>query len=66
MFMCVHANYDGNTYKLSCALLHYLMCLFVSVFRSFWPSKAVADGQTLSFSASFYKIRLGKNNSKST
>jgi hypothetical protein len=42
------------------------MWLFVSAFRSFWPPKAAADCQTLSFSASFYKIRLGKNHSKST
>jgi hypothetical protein len=41
-------------------------CMFVSAFRSFWPLKAVADCQTLSFSDSFYKIRLGKNHSKST
>jgi hypothetical protein len=40
--------------------------LFVSAFRSFWPLKAVADCQTLSFSASFYETRLGKNHSKST
>jgi hypothetical protein len=40
--------------------------LFVSAFRSFWPPKAAADCQTLSFSVSFYKIRLGKNHSKST
>jgi hypothetical protein len=40
--------------------------LFVSAFYSFWPPKAAADCQTLSFSASFYKIRLGKNHSKST
>jgi hypothetical protein len=40
--------------------------LFVSAFRSFWPSKAAADCQTLSFSASFSKICLGKNHSKST
>jgi hypothetical protein len=39
---------------------------FVSAFRSFWPPKADADCQTLSFSASFYKIRLGKNHLKST
>jgi hypothetical protein len=43
-----------------------LMPLFVSAFRSFWPPKAAADCQTLSFLASFYKIRLGKNHSKST
>jgi hypothetical protein len=43
-----------------------LMPLFVSAFCSFWPPKAVVDCQTLSFSASFYKIRLGKNHSKST
>jgi hypothetical protein len=43
-----------------------IMPLFVSAFRSFWPPKADADCQTLSFSASFYKIRLGKNHSKST
>lgn len=35
-------------------------------FRSFWPPKADADCQTLIFSASFYKIRLSKNHSKST
>jgi hypothetical protein len=42
--------------------------LFVqlSAFRNFWPPKATADCQTLSFSASFYKIRLVKNHSKST
>jgi hypothetical protein len=40
--------------------------LFVSTFRTFWPLKAVANCQTLSFSASFYKICLGKNYSKST
>jgi hypothetical protein len=40
--------------------------LIVSAFRSFWPPKAVADCQTLNFSTSFYKIRLGKNHSKST
>jgi hypothetical protein len=40
--------------------------LFVSAFRSFWPPKAAANCQTLSFSASFYKIRLDKNHSKST
>jgi hypothetical protein len=42
------------------------MPLFVSAFRSFWPPKAAADCQTLSFSVSFYKICLGKNHSKST
>jgi hypothetical protein len=41
------------------------MPLFVSAFWSFWPPKAAADCQTLSFSDSFYKIRLGKNHSKS-
>jgi hypothetical protein len=40
--------------------------LFVLAFWSFWPPKAVADSQTLSFSVSFYKIHLGKNHSKST
>jgi hypothetical protein len=39
--------------------------LFVSASGSFWPPKAAANCQTLSFSASFYKIRLGKNNPKS-
>jgi hypothetical protein len=34
--------------------------------RSFWPPKAPVDCQTLSFSASFYKIRWGKNHPKST
>jgi hypothetical protein len=43
-----------------------ILPLFVSAFRSFWPPKAAADCQTLSFSANFYKIRLGKNHSKST
>jgi hypothetical protein len=38
----------------------------VSASGSFWPPKAAADCQTLSFSASFYKIRLGKNHPKST
>jgi hypothetical protein len=40
--------------------------LFVSASSSFWPPKAAADCQTLSFSASFYKIRWGKNHPKST
>jgi hypothetical protein len=39
---------------------------FVSAFRSFWPPKVAVDCQTLIFSASFYKIRLDKNHSKST
>jgi hypothetical protein len=43
-----------------------LMALFVSASGSFWPPKAAADCQTLSFSASFYKIRWGKNHLKST
>jgi hypothetical protein len=46
--------------------IHSSLPLFVSAFRSFWPPKAAADCQTLSFSASFYKIRLDKNHSKST
>jgi hypothetical protein len=44
----------------------YLSGLFVSASGSFWPPKAAADCQTLSFSASFYKIRWGKNHPKST
>jgi hypothetical protein len=40
--------------------------LFVSAFCNFWPPKAAAGCQTLSFSANFYKICLGKNHSKST
>jgi hypothetical protein len=43
-----------------------IMAPFVSAFHSFWPLKAAADCQTLSFSASFYKICLGKNHLKST
>jgi hypothetical protein len=43
-------------------------CLFAWFFRptgiKCFP--VVADCQTLSFSASFYKIRLDKNHSKST
>jgi hypothetical protein len=46
--------------------LRLIMPLFVLAFWSFWPPKAAADCQTLSFSISFYKIRLGKNHSKST
>jgi hypothetical protein len=42
------------------------MALFVSASDSFWPPKAAADCQTLSFSASFYKICWGKNHLKST
>jgi hypothetical protein len=34
-----------------------LLGLFVSASGSFWPPKAAADYQTLSFSANFYKIR---------
>jgi hypothetical protein len=40
--------------------------LFVSASGNFWPPKAAADCQTLSFSASFYKIRWDKNHPKST
>jgi hypothetical protein len=40
--------------------------LFVSASGSFWPPKAAANCQTLSFSASFYKIRWSKNYPKST
>jgi hypothetical protein len=40
--------------------------LFVLVSGSFWPPKTAADCQTLCFSASFYKIRWGKNHPKST
>jgi hypothetical protein len=36
------------------------MGLFVSASDSFWPPKAAADCQTLSFSVSFYKIRWAK------
>jgi hypothetical protein len=35
--------------------------MFVSASDSFWPPKAAADCQMLSFSASFYKIRWDKN-----
>jgi hypothetical protein len=42
------------------------MGLFVSASGSFWSPKVAADCQTLSFSANFYKIRWGKNHSKST
>jgi hypothetical protein len=42
------------------------MALFVSASGSFWPPKAAADCQTLSFSDSFYKIRWDKNHPKST
>jgi hypothetical protein len=41
------------------------LALFILASGSFWPPKAVADCQTLSFSASFYKIRWGKNHPKS-
>jgi hypothetical protein len=42
------------------------LTLFVSASGSFWSPKAAADCQTLSFSASFYKIHWGKNHPKST
>jgi hypothetical protein len=42
------------------------MGLFVSDSGSFWPPKATADCQTLSFSASFYKVCSSKNHPKST
>jgi hypothetical protein len=48
------------------AFQEFITPLFVSASSSFWPPKAVVDCQTLSFSASFYKIRLGKNHPKST
>jgi hypothetical protein len=40
--------------------------VFVSASDSFWTPKADVDCQTLSFSASFYKIRWGENHPKST
>jgi hypothetical protein len=43
-----------------------IKALFVSASGSFWLPKAAADCQTLSFSASFYKIRWDKNHPKST
>jgi hypothetical protein len=42
------------------------MALFVSVSGRFWLPKAAADCQTLSFSASFYKISWDKKQLKST
>jgi hypothetical protein len=51
---------DGNQ-GLVKGLGKIAMCLFVSASRGFWPPKAATDCQTLSFSASFYKIRLSKN-----
>jgi hypothetical protein len=42
------------------------MSLLVLASGSFWPPKAAADCQTLSFSASFYKFCWGKNHPKST
>jgi hypothetical protein len=45
---------------------HATVGLFVSASGSFWPPRAAADCQTLSFSASFYKIRWEKNHPKST
>jgi hypothetical protein len=55
-------------FKLCCLnrFICVLLALFVSASGSFWPPKAAADCQTLSFSASFYKIRWGKNHPKST
>jgi hypothetical protein len=50
----------------SASLMHWTSTLFVSASDSFWPPKAAADCQTLSFSASFYKIRWNKNHPKST
>jgi hypothetical protein len=44
----------------------HVLGMFVSASGSFWPPKAAADCQTLSFSANFYKIRWGKNHPKST
>jgi hypothetical protein len=41
-------------------------CACADMHASFWPPKATSYCQTLSFSVSFYKIRLGKNHSKST
>jgi hypothetical protein len=44
------------------------LSLFVLASGSFWPPKAATDCQTLSFSASLYKIQIrwGKNHPKST
>jgi hypothetical protein len=55
-----------TTFFYTIYVLKKIKSLFVSAFRSFLLPKAVADYETLSFSASFYKIRLYKNHSKST
>jgi hypothetical protein len=62
---CAHAR---DTFLVAARLGSYpgKVALFVSAFRSFWPLKDVTDCQTLNFSASFYKIRWGKNHSKLT
>jgi hypothetical protein len=56
---------SAAAYQFSC-FSEYTKPLFVSPFWSFWPPKAAADCQTLSFSVSVYKIRLFKNQSQST
>jgi hypothetical protein len=57
-----NGSHSWNVSKRKCET----MPLFISAFRSFWSPKAAVDCQTLSFSASFYKIHFGKNHSKST
>jgi hypothetical protein len=43
-----------------------VLALLVSASGSFWPPKAAVGCQTLSFSASFYKIRWSKKHPEST
>jgi hypothetical protein len=57
--------FRGNRGRQS-ELSHLALAPFVLASGSFWPLKAAADCQTLSFSASFYKIYWGKNHPKST
>jgi hypothetical protein len=69
--MYVKYGADGITYTVILSAFRlsatqHTRGLFVSASGSFWPPKAAADCQTLSFSASFYKIRWGKNHPKLT
>jgi hypothetical protein len=63
-FCFVYFNFEKGI-TLIRKLIQVTMALFVSASVSFWPPKAAADCQTLSFSASFYKIRWDKNHPKS-
>jgi hypothetical protein len=62
--LSINSHWSSSPSTMKPAINWRSMALFVSASGSFWPPKAAADCQTLSFSASFYKIRWGQKPSK--